>query len=53
MEGDIFALYAKMADNNSQDELVTPEPIPHEHISCTLKKGGVEPCTSIKKISTK
>lgn len=53
MEGDIFALYAKMADNNSQDELVTPEPIPHEHISCTLKKGGVEPCTSMKKISTK
>lgn len=53
MEGDIFALYAKMADNNSQDELVTPEPIPHEHISCTLEKGEVEPCIPMKKISTK
>ena len=53
MEGDIFALYAEMADNNSKDDLITPEPIPHEHISCVLQEGVKEPCAPMKRISTK
>lgn len=53
MEGDIFALYAKMADNSSKDTLVMPEPIPHEHIPCVLEKGAKEPCAEVKRPSTR
>ncbi len=47
MEGDIFAAYAAMADNSSKDTLITPEPIPHEHIALPLQNGQKEKCKEI------
>ena len=53
MEGDIFAAYAAMAENSEKDSLVTPEPIPHPHISLQLKDGKTEKCKPILRSYTK
>ncbi len=53
MEGDIFAAYAAMADNSEKDSLVTPEPIPHQHISLPLKVGKKEKCKPLSLSFTK
>lgn len=53
MVGDLFALYARMADNSSQQDLVTPEPIPHKHIPLALENGEKKPCAPMERPQTK
>ena len=48
MEGDVFAAYARMADNISKDTLITPEPIEYPLVSCKLTEGSTDAVEEIK-----
>ncbi len=52
MAGDIFAQFARMADNREKDSLVIPEPVPYVHRSCVLEAGDEKPCKEIVRPNT-